>query len=52
MSIDSKSQLDDAEKLAYLEQALKDGPAKNTIEGLSGSGDDYKEAIECLRKTL
>ena len=50
VSIDSKSQLDDAEKLTYLEQALKDGPAKNAIEGLSGSGDDYQEAIECLRK--
>ena len=28
---------------------LKDGSAKNAIEGLSRSGEQYKEAIQCLR---
>ena len=26
------------------------GPARHVIEGLSGSGSDYAEAIECLQK--
>ena len=49
VSIDSKPGLSDPEKLAYLRQALKDGQVKDVIEGLSGSGDDYKDAVEYLR---
>ena len=41
--------ISDAEKLVYLRQALKDGSAKNYIEGLSRSGEQYEEAMECLR---
>ena len=33
----------------YLQNAIKDGSAKNAIEGLSHSGDNYEEAIECLK---
>ena len=29
---------------------LKDGPARQVIEGLSGSGSGYSEAIKCLHK--
>ena len=29
---------------------MKDGPAKRVNEGLLGSGNDYAEAIECLKK--
>ena len=47
--IDLKPRLSDPEKLAYLRQALKDGQAKDVIEGLSGLGDDYKHAVEYLR---
>ena len=36
-SVHSRSQLTDPQRLAYLCQALKDGPAKRVIEGLSGS---------------
>ncbi len=50
ISVDSRSKLSDAEKLTYLRVALRDGSAKNLIEGLSGSGSLYKEAIDCLRK--
>ena len=32
----------------YLQQSLKNGSAKNVIEGLSCSGDNYSEAVECL----
>ena len=36
VSIHSREQLSDPEMLAYLRQALKDGPAKRVIEGLWG----------------
>ena len=29
---------------------MKDGPAKHVVEGLSGSGEHYEEAIDCMRK--
>ena len=38
-----------SEKLVYLQHSLKDGSAKNVIEGLSRSGDNYSEAVECLQ---
>lgn len=41
--------LSNAEKLAYLRHSLKDGAAKSIIEGLSKSGDQYDEAVKCLR---
>ena len=50
MAIHSKAQLKDAEKLAYLRDALKDGPARHVIEGLSQDADYYKEAIDCLQR--
>ena len=37
-----------AEKIVYLQHTIKDGSAKNAIEGLSHLGDNYDEAIECL----
>ena len=50
VSIHLRDQLSDQEKLAYLRQSLKNGPAKCVIEGLSGSGNDYVEAMECLKE--
>ena len=50
ISVHSKKQLTNTEKLAYLKNALKGGAAKHVIEGLTGSGDHYEEAIECLQK--
>jgi hypothetical protein len=49
VSVHDRSEISDAEKLAYLRSALKDGPAKMSIEGLSRSGEHYSEAIECLK---
>ena len=46
--IHDRTQISDAEKLAYLRHALKDGTAKSTIERLSRSGDHYPEAVKCL----
>ena len=50
VSIRSREHLSNPEKLAYLRQSLKDGPAKRVIEGLSGSRNDYTEAIERWKK--
>ena len=36
------------QKRAYLRQALKHGSARNMIESLSRTGEQYDEAIECL----
>ena len=49
IAIHDRSSLSKAEKLAYLRNSLKDGPAKGVIEGLSESGDFYDEAIESLK---
>ena len=39
-------------RLSYLRQALKDGPARRVIEGLSGSGGAYCEAIDMTPEAL
>jgi len=49
VSVHSKLNLSDAEKLVYLQLALKGGSAKQTIEGLSRTGDCYAEAVRCLQ---
>ena len=49
VSVHDRSSLSDSEKLVYLQHSLKDGSAKNVIEGLSRSGDNYSEAVECLQ---
>ncbi len=41
--------ISNAEKLVHLRQSLKDGSAKTVIEGLSQSGEQYEEAVDCLR---
>lgn len=48
VAVHSKGTLSNAEKTVYLQQAIKDGPARNAIEGLSHCGENYEEAVECL----
>lgn len=50
VAIHDRSDLSQAQKLVYLWQALKDGSAKNVIEGLSRSGEQYEEAVKCLQE--
>ena len=50
ISVHSQTKLSNTEKLAYLKHAVKEGSARYVVEGLSGSGDHYSEAVECLRK--
>lgn len=49
ISVHGRTKLSDSEKLVYLQQALKGGTAKQSIEGLSKSGDNYSEAVKCLQ---
>lgn len=49
ISVHNRTDLADAEKLVYLQQAIKDGSAKQAIEGLSHSGEHYPEAVSSLR---
>ena len=49
VSVHSRSRLSNAEKLVYLQQAVKNGSARTCIEGLTRSGDHYNEAVECLK---
>ena len=48
VSIHSRPQLSDAEKLAYLKDTLKDGPAAGVIQGLAQMAGTYDKAVECL----
>ena len=49
ISVHDQTNLSDPEKLVYLQHSLKDDSAKDTIKGLSHSGDHYAEPIECLK---
>jgi hypothetical protein len=49
ISIDKHSRLTNAEKFVYLQHSLKGGSAKHVIEGLSGTGEHYSKAVECLK---
>ena len=37
------------DKLTYSRDAVKGGPARNVIQGLTQTVESYKEAIECIR---
>ena len=49
IAVHERTSLSDTGKLVYLRHALKDGEAKRVIEGLFRSGDQYTEAVTCLR---
>jgi hypothetical protein len=48
ISVHSRDNLSNAEKLVYLQQAVKNGSTRNAIDGLTRSGDHYHEAVDCL----
>ena len=50
ISVHKQKSLCNSEKLVYLKHALKDGTARQVVEGLSRSGDQYTAAIECLKE--
>ena len=49
ISVHNHTTLPDSKKLVYLQQSLRDGPAKHSMEGLSQSGECYSEAIDGLK---
>ena len=48
-AIHSKPQLTNSDKLTYLRDALKSGPAKSVISGLTQTSASYDEAVKCLQ---
>ena len=49
VAVDTRTDMSDAEKLVYLRHSVKDGSARHVIEGLTHTGDNYAEAVECLK---
>ena len=49
ISVHEHPSLSDTEKFVYPQQALKSGSAKSSTDGLLHSGDNYSEAIACLK---
>ena len=49
ISIYSRANLSDAEKFVYLQRSLEGGSARSVIQGLSGTGENYSKAFECLK---
>ena len=47
--IHERKSLSDAEKLVYLQQAIKKGSSMSAIEGLTQTGANYVEAVSCLK---
>ena len=49
-TIHSKAGLNVIEKLTYVQDALKDSPARFMIQGLTRTSENYEEAIKCLKE--
>ena len=49
VSVHNRPSLSNSEKFVYLQHALKGGTAMAVIEGLSQSGENYGEAVDCLQ---
>ena len=49
ISVHEPPSLSNTEKFVYLQQPLKGGSARNSIDELSQSGENYTEAVECLK---
>ena len=49
-TIHSKAGLNDTQKLMYLQDAVKDGPARFVIKGLTRTSESYEEVIKCSKE--
>ena len=49
ISVHDRTNISNAENIVYLQNALEEGSAKSVIEGLANSGDNYDEAVKCLK---
>ena len=41
--------MEEVDKLTYLRDALKDGPARNVVQGLTQTAESYQDAVRCLK---
>ena len=48
-AVHDKPQLGEVDKLTYLRDVLKDGPARSVIQGLTQTAESYQEAIRSLK---
>ena len=48
-AVQDKPHLEEVDNLTYLRDALKDGPARNVVQGLTQTAESYQEAIRCLK---
>ena len=48
-AVHDKPPLEEVDKLTYLQGALKDGPARNVIKGLTQTAESYQEAVRGLK---
>ena len=48
-TVHDKPQLGEVDKLMCSRDALKDGPAKSVVQGLTQTVESYQEAIRCLK---
>ena len=46
VAVHTHSDISESEKLVYLRHSVKDRSARNAIEGLCRTGDNYNEALE------
>ena len=50
VAVHNQKSISNAEKLLYLEQAVRGSPAAKAIEGLSRTGAQYEQAVEHLKE--
>ena len=49
-AVHDKPHLGEIDKLTYLRDALKNGPARTVVQGLTQTADSYQEAVRCLKE--
>ena len=52
VSVHDPINLLNAETIVYLQHAIQDGSARNAIEGLARSGDNYDEVVRNCQKLV
>ena len=48
-AVHDKAHFEEVDKLMYLRHALKDGPARNVIQGLTQSAESYQDSVRYLK---
>ena len=48
-TVHDKPHLEEVDKVTYLRDALKDGPARNVVQGLTQTAESYQDTVRCLK---